>query len=259
MVRRLAVLSVVLLTTAQAWAGVVEKKVEYKQGNTVLEGFLAFPEGSKGKAPGVVVVHEWMGPGDHVRRSARNLAAMGYVALAADIYGKGVRPSDVKGAQAESSKYKGDRALMRARAQAALDLLKKQKGVDASNVAAIGYCFGGTVVLEMARAGMPVKGVVSFHGGLDTPKPAPRVKAKVLVLHGGDDPFVPPDQVAAFQDEMRKAGADWQLVTYGGAVHSFTNPQATGKPNAGAKYDERSDLRSWDALVAFLEEIFSRR
>jgi dienelactone hydrolase len=205
--------SLLMVLVTGLWAGVVEKTVDYKQGKTVLEGYLAYPDDLTGKVPGVVVVHEWNGLGDYAKNRAKMLAGLGYVAFAADIYGKGVRPTDVKGCMAESGKYKADRKLMRARAKAALEVLMRDKHVDVSKLAAIGYCFGGTVVLEMARAGMPLKGVVSFHGGLDTPTPAKKgsIKAKVLILHGADDPFVPGTQVMAVEKELKDAGTDWQV------------------------------------------------
>jgi len=147
---------------------------------------------------------------------------------------------------------------MRARANAGLEVLKKHPLTDVNRIAAIGYCFGGTVVLEMARSGAELAGVVSFHGGLSTPNPsdAKNIKGKVLVLHGADDPAVPPDQVIAFQDELRKAGVDWQMVSYGGAVHSFTNPEAGNDPSRGAAYNEKADKRSWEAMKTFFGEIF---
>jgi len=147
---------------------------------------------------------------------------------------------------------------MRARAQAGLETLKSQPMVDAKRLAAIGYCFGGTTVLELARSGADVVGVVSFHGGLDTPNPvdAKNIRGKVLVLQGGDDPFVPPEQVTAFQDEMRKAGVDWQFVTYGGAVHSFTNPASGNDNSKGAAYNAAADRRSWLAMQQFFNELF---
>jgi len=238
-------------------AGVVGKVVEYKQGKTVLQGYLVYPDDLTGKAPGVVVVHEWNGLGDYAKNRAKMLAEMGFVAFAADIYGKGVRPTDVKGCMAESGKYKADRKLMRARAKAALEVLVKDKHVDAHKLAAIGYCFGGTVVLEMARAGMPLKGVVSFHGGLDTPVPAVKgaIKAKVLILHGADDPFVPGTQVAAVEKELKDAGADYQVNLYSGAQHGFTNPDNKGTL-PGALYNMQADVRSWEALKLFFSELF---
>lgn len=243
-----------------AEAKVVTRVVEYRQGDTILEGYLGYDDTVTGKRPGVLVVHEWTGLGPYVQKRVQQLAGMGYVAFGADIYGKGVRPGTPKDAAAVAGKYKGDRQLMRDRVLAGLAELRRQPQVDTSRVAAIGYCFGGTTVLELARSGADVQGVVSFHGGLDTPMPAKagQIRAKVLVLHGADDPFVPPAQVAAFQDEMRTAGADWQMVYYSSAVHSFTNPEAGNDPKKGTAYNERADRRSWEAMKLFFAEIFGR-
>ena len=241
-----------------AHAEVVSEWVEYKQGDTVLEGYLAYDNAVSGKRPGVLVVHEWKGVGPYVKRRAEQLAKLGYIAFAADIYGKGVRPQTNDEAAKVAALYKSDRKLMRARAAAGLDLLKNHKLTDTKQTAAIGYCFGGTTVLELARSGANIAGVVSFHGGLDTPTPedTKQIKAKVLALHGGDDPFVTAEHVAAFQDEMRKGGVDWQMVSYGGAVHSFTVPEAGDDPSKGAAYNEQADKRSWEAAKTFFAEIF---
>jgi dienelactone hydrolase len=187
------------------------------------------------------------------------LAGLGYVAFAVDMYGAGVRPKAGEEAGKEAGKYKKDRKLMRARVRAGLDTLLKQDGVDATKVAAIGYCFGGTTALELARSAAPLAGVVSFHGGLATgaPEDMKQFKGKVLVLHGADDPHVDADEVAAFRKEMRDAGVDWQLVAYGGAVHSFTNPNAGSDKSRGAAYDEKADKRSWEAMRSFFAEIFA--
>jgi dienelactone hydrolase len=186
------------------------------------------------------------------------LASLGYVALAIDMYGKGVRPQSNEEAGKQAGIYKSDRKLMRSRAQAGLDFLRKHELVDVTRLAAIGFCFGGTTVLELARSGAELDGVVSFHGGLDTPNPADaeNIKCKILVLHGGDDPFVPKEHVEAFEEEMRQAGVDWQLIAYGGAVHSFTNPAAGNDNSKGAAYNETADKRSWQALQDFFNEIF---
>lgn len=240
---------------------VKSKTLEYKEGETVCEGYLAWPDGVTGKVPGVIVVHEWMGLGEYSKKRADQLAAMGYVALAADIYGKGVRAANQEEAAKLAGKYRGDRKLLRARIVAALDALRAQESVDSSRIAAIGYCFGGSTVLELARAGADVAGVVSFHGGLKTDMPAEKgtVKAKVLALHGADDPYVPADEVAGFEKEMRDAGIDWQLVAYGGAVHSFTNPGAGSDASKGAAYNEPADRRSWEAMKAFFAELFAKK
>lgn len=246
-----------LVLCGNAEAAMKAEAVEYRHGDAVLQGYVAYDDALSGKRPGVLVVHEWWGHNDYVRRRAEQLARMGYVAFALDMYGKGKIAREAKDAAQLSGAFKSDRKFGRARAGAGLDVLKGHPLVDGKRVAAIGYCFGGTVVLEMARGGADVAGVASFHGNLDTPAPAEagNVRAKVLVLHGGDDPFVPQANVAAFEEEMRKAGADWQVHVYGGAVHSFTNPDADGYGLKGAAYNERADRRSWEAMKAFLDEI----
>lgn len=253
-----AVFAAAILVAAVSVSGaeVRTEVVEYRHGDVVLEGYIAYDASQKGRRPGVLVVHEWMGHNPYVRMRAEKLARAGYAAFALDMYGKGVRAKDAKEAAALAGIYKGDRKLMRARAAAGLHVLARHPEVDPSRLAAIGYCFGGTTVLELARSGADLRGVVSFHGGLDTPSPedARNIRGKVLVLHGADDPFVKPAEVAAFQDEMRKAGVDWQFVAYGGAVHSFTNPDAGSDNSRGAAYDVKADRRSWEAMEDFLEE-----
>jgi dienelactone hydrolase len=251
-------LLVPLLLAAVAPAALHTEAVEYKHGDTVLQGYLAYDDAISGKRPGVLVVHEWYGHNPYARKRAEQLAKLGYVAFALDMYGKGVLAKDRDEAAKLSSTYKNDRKLMRARARAGLEVLLKQPQVDPQRVAAIGYCFGGTTVLELACDGAAIAGVVSFHGGLSTPHPedAQHIKAKVLVLHGADDPFVKPEEVAAFEEEMRKGGVDWELVKYGDAVHSFTNPQAGHDKSAGAAYNEKADHRSWEAMKAFCNEMF---
>jgi len=247
-----------LVSTGSARADVEGRVVEYRQGDTVLEGFLAYDTKGPARKPGVLVVHDWTGVGPYVKRRAEQLAAMGYVAFAADIYGKGVRPKDPKEASATASLYRKDRLLLRARVVAALDELRRQPNVIPGQIAAIGFCFGGTTVLELARSGADVVGVVSFHGGLDSPTPADgkNIKGKVLLLHGADDPFVPDAQVKALEDELRGAGVDWQLVKYGGAVHSFTIPDAGSDNSKGAAYNASADRRSWRAMEDFFAEVF---
>ena len=240
-------------------AAIHTETVDYQQGGTTLEGFLAYDDSITGKRPGVLVVHQWLGLTDYEKRRATMLAQLGYVAFCADIYGKGVRPKDVAEAGALVGKFEheGGRTLLRARVNAGLDELKKNGLVDTKRVAAIGYCFGGTTVLELARSGADLNGVVSFHGGLDSPTPADgkNIKCKVLALAGADDPFQKPDDLTAFESEMRDSKVDWQIVFYGGAVHAFTQPNP-GFVNAGAKYNENADKRSWQAMKDFFEEIF---
>lgn len=251
-------LLLVLIVAVDSRAALKTEAVEYRQGNAVLEGYLAYDDAIQGKRPGVLVVHEWWGRTPYAKKRAEQLAGLGYVAFALDMYGKGKTTDDPKEAGKLSAEFKSDRNLARDRFDAGLEVLLKDPRTDRGKVAAIGYCFGGTMVLEMARAGVDLAGVVSFHGGLAASAPAApgAVKARVLVLQGGDDPFVPPAQVDAFEEEMRKAGADWQVHTYGGAQHSFTNPDSDGYGLKGAKYDGAADRRSWGAMRTFFGEIF---
>jgi dienelactone hydrolase len=257
---RFAVAATLGLVVTTARAELVTKTVEYKQGDTVLEGFLAYESGGPARKPGVLVVHDWLGVSADTRKRAEQLAKMGYVAFAADVYGKGVRPANGKEAAPLAGKYKADRNLLRARVMAGFDELARQPNVEPDRIAAIGYCFGGTTVLELARAGAKVVGVVSFHGGLDSPTPADgkNIKGKVLALHGADDPFVSKADLEAFEQELRAAGVDWQLVKYGGAVHSFTIVGAGNDNSKGAAYNATADRRSWKAMEAFFAEIFAK-
>jgi len=241
-----------------ASAGIRTQDVEYTQGGIVLEGYLAYDDGIKGKRPGVLVVHEWTGLGPYAKMRCDQLAKLGYIAFAADIYGKGVRPKTHEEAGKVAGMYVKDRALMRARVKAGLAELLKNDLVDQARVAAIGYCFGGAAVLELARSGADIAGVVTFHGMLANPDPsnARNIKARVLVQHGADDPFIDQKQVDAFIDEMRKTKADWRMDIYGGAVHSFTVPDAGNDPSKGMAYNESADRRSWQAMRDFFGEIF---
>jgi dienelactone hydrolase len=247
---------VALAAALPAVATVRTRTVEYRDGDQVCEGVLAWDDAATGKRPAVVVVHDWMGVRDETVRRAKMLAELGYVALAADVYGKGTRPKDTQEAGALAGKYKGDLPLLRSRVRAAFDTLAKDPKVDSSHVFAIGYCFGGTAALELARSGAPLAGVVSFHGGLATKDAADakNVKCPLLVLHGAADPYVPPAEVAAFQKEMTDAKVDWQMVYYADAVHAFTNPGAGNDPSKGAAYDARADRRSWEAMKGFFTE-----
>ena len=254
---RILAATIVTASAAEVRAEVKTRTVEYRDGEVVLEGYVAWDGAGPPKRPGVLVVHEWTGINPYTRKRVEQLAALGYVAFAADIYGKGVRPEIPKQMAETAGRYKANRPLLRGRVIAALEELRKQPGVDVARIAAIGYCFGGTTVLELARSGADVRGVVSFHGGLDTPAPgdARAIQAKVLVLAGADDPYVPPAQVAAFEEEMRAAKVDWQLVKYSGAVHSFTNPGAGDDNAKGAAYNAAADRRSWIAMKDFFDEV----
>jgi dienelactone hydrolase len=242
--------AMVLLLAAPSWAGVVTEIIEYEQGGTVLEGYLAYDDSIEGRRPGVVVFHQWKGLTDYEKMRARMLAELGYVAFAADVYGKGVVAADNDEARTYATKYRNDRELMRERANAALDVLKKHRLVDIDRTAVIGYCFGGTVALELARSGADVEGTVTFHGGLDTPNPADakNITGKVLALHGAADQSVTPEHVAAFQKEMSDAGVDWYMAIYAYAPHAFTHK--------GPRYNEPADRRSWEEMKTFFKEIF---
>jgi len=255
-VKNLAALAAAVLLAVPASAKVRTRLVEYKDGDVALRGYAAWEDGFKDPRPGVLVVHDWLGQGPYAQRRAEMLAKQGYTAFALDMYGKGVYAKDHAEAAKLSGVLFGDRAAMRARARAGLEQLKTLPYVDATKLAAIGYCFGGTTVLELARAGTDLKGVASFHGNLATPTPATETpKAKVIVFQGAADKMTLP-AVPAFQEEMDKVKADWQLVEYAGAVHSFTVKEAGDDAATGMAYDKAADERSWRALLDFLSEIF---
>ncbi len=234
--------------------------ITYKIGEAEFEGFLAQPAAADkegAKLPAVLIVHDWMGDKQFEHDKAIALAKLGYVAFSCDMYGKGIRPKNPQEAAARSGAVRKDPAVLRDRVAAALKLLKERKGVDAAKVCAMGFCFGGGVVLELARSGADVAAVVSFHGGLATtlPASAETLKAKVLVLHGADDPFVPQEQVTDFMAEMKAAKADWHLVQFGNSVHAFTNPDAGTDNSKGGAYNEKANARSWEMLKDFLAEV----
>lgn len=234
--------------------------IEYNDGSVRCTGVLAYDASIKERRPGVLVVHEAWGLGEHAISRTKALAEMGYVALAADVYGAREQAADESDMVRLGGPLRADAALFRARMGAAIERLRGLPQVDGARIASIGFCFGGTASLEIARSGLDVRGVVCFHGRLDTPAPAlpGAVRARVLVCTGADDPIVPREQIDAFEDEMRHAAADWQIIVYGNTAHSFTNPNA-GKPLPieGLAYNELSDRRSWAAMSNFLEEIFA--
>lgn len=257
MLKRISLLMLTGLLTMNAQAKVVLKKVEYKSGDQTFEGVVAVDSAMKGKKPGVVVFHNWMGVTGETESKITELAKLGYVAMAADVYGKGIRPKDAKEAGELATKYKNDRKLLRERATLALDELKKHANVDSGKLFATGYCFGGTTALELARSGAPLLGTVSFHGGLSTPvaADAKNIKGQVMVYHGAVDPYVPADEVAAFKKEMDDAKVQYELVMFANTVHSFTEKAAGNDISKGAAYNATADKRSWEGMRSFFAEL----
>ena len=233
--------------------------VEYKDGDVTLRGYLAFDEKKQGKRPGVLVMPEAFGLGEHAKKRAERLADLGYVAFAGDPYGNGIELANLQEAMKHAGPLFAEPAKLRKRGRAALDYLASTPHTDGGRLASIGFCMGGTFSLELARDGAPLRGIVSFHGGLQTQRPAEagKVKAKILVCTGADDTLIPVEQVNAFEAEMIKAGADWQVITYGGAKHSFTNPNSDSLGMPGIGYHKSTDVRSWRAMTDFFEEIFA--
>lgn len=232
--------------------------IDYLDGAVTCRGYVACDETAGGKRPGVLVFHEGLGLGEHIMERARRVASLGYVVLAADMFGDRRQARDLEDMRGLVGDLRNEPARLRARARAALTTLVSLPQVDAGRLCAIGFCFGGSVVLELARDGADLKAVVSFHGVLATKAPAlaGKVKASVLVLTGADDPLAPPDHVTEFENEMRTAGVrDWQVVMYGNISHAFTNPAADGSFLAGTLYNAQSDRRSWAAMTGFLQEI----
>lgn len=234
--------------------------VDYKDGETALKGYFAKASSDAKKIPGIVIIHQWMGLSEHEKKSADKLAALGYHALAADIYGPENLPKNTEEAGKIAGKYKSDYVLYQSRIKAAINELVKQ-GADPDRIVVIGYCFGGTGAIEAARGGLKIIGAVSFHGGLSKDKDSIRINstihAKVLVLHGADDPFVPKADIDKFQQEMKTCKADWQMIYYAKAVHAFTQPEAGNDNSKGAAYNKKADERSWEHLKLFLTEVFN--
>jgi len=257
----ISIILLAMIAATNSHAAIRTEAVEYTLRGETFEGYLAYDDAQQGPRPAVLVVHEWYGLNDYAKRRAEQLAGLGYVAFAVDMYGKGNRATNPQEAAKLAGGVKGDREMMRARINAGLKALKEQKIVDPNRIAAIGYCFGGTVALELARSGAPVQGVVSFHGNLDTPDPkdAAQIRGRVLVLNGADDPNVPREQIQAFEEEMRQANVDWQLVQYGNAVHGFTNPGNGSDNSRGVAYNAGADARSWEAMKDFFADIFAAK
>ena len=252
-------LLILLLTPALCEAKLVKKDYGYTVDRKPYEGYLVYDDARK-QAPGIVMVPDWMGVIKKAKDRADKTAELGYVVFVADVYGKGVRPKNSDEAGKLATALKKDRQELRRRVRGAYDVLKNLPEVKKQDLAATGYCFGGTTALELGRSGAPLKGIVTFHAGLDSPNPADgkNITGRVLVLHGADDPFESPADLAAFEDEMRNAHLDWELVEYGGAVHSFTDKTAGNDNSKGAAYNARADQRSWQEMRKFLAEVFAK-
>jgi dienelactone hydrolase len=247
-----------------AQAAVQGKEVDYEADGVPLKGYLAYDDSVSGKRPGVLVVHEWWGQNEYARRRARMLAALGYTALAVDMYGNGKVVDNPDDAGKLAGEVYKDMPTAKNRFEAAMQLLRSQPTVQANELAAFGYCFGGGIALNMARMGEDLKGVASFHGGLGTGSPAQpgKIKARIISFSGEADPSIPADKVAAFKQEMEHAGADFRVVTYPGAKHAFTNPDADvmGKKfNLPIAYNAQADKDSWEQATEFLRDIFAKK
>lgn len=268
--RRIGVMTAGVMLAAWAWLGlaearaeVVARAIEYRHGEVKLEGYLAYdPDAAAAarqqgrKLPGVLIVHEWWGLNDYARGRARQVAELGYVAFALDMYGKGRTTEDPGQAGGWAGEVRKDPAVWRDRAMAGLDVLRGQEAVDPDRVAAMGYCFGGSTALMLAYEGAPIKAAVSFHGSLfPLSDPAPgRIQASLLVCHGGEDSFVKPEEFRAFEDSLQAAKADYQIVIYSGALHSFTNPDSGRFKIPGVGYQKEADQRSWGHMKMFFRE-----
>ncbi|MEM6836039.1 MAG: dienelactone hydrolase family protein [Cyanobacteria bacterium P01_C01_bin.120] len=247
-----AVACIIGLTSVATRANIVAEPVMYGIDGQPFEGYFAINEGFGDEQPIVMLVHDWNGIDDYEQRRVQMLAERGYAAFAVDLYGQGVRPANAEESRAESSKLYSDRPTMRQRLRAGLAEAQSMAGVDPERVVAMGYCFGGAAVLEMARAGVDIDGFVSFHGGLGTPQGQDysAAQAPILILHGGNDPVAPMSEVAALADELNTANVEYDMEIYGGVLHSFT---VWGAKDDSSQYDPDADTQSWDALLAFLE------
>ena len=248
-----------LVLPATAIAGIQTKTVEYRDGDVELQGYLAWDDSSEEKRPGVIVAHEWWGLNDYVRKRAEMLAGLGYVAFAIDMYGKDQVTQHAEEASGWMKQITANTEAWQRRAVLGLNLLRDEPTVDPERIGAIGYCFGGATVMQMAYAGANLKGVVSFHGSLPVPTEdqAKQIKAKVLVAHGSADSFVPQERVLAFQKAMDDAEVDWEMAIFGGARHGFTNPGAGDYGNPKLAYNADADRRSWELMESFFNDIFA--
>ncbi len=254
-------LLLLLFWNTQAFGAIIGEPVMYKAGDFAMQGYLSYDDGISEKRPGILVVHEWWGHNEYARARARKLAELGYTALAVDMYGDGKQADHPSDAGKFAAAIRQNMEAATERFEAALQLLQKHPTVDPEHIAAIGYCFGGGLVLQMARRGLDLDGVVSFHGSLATDNPAVPgvIKARILVCDGADDKMVTPEQIQSFLREMKRAGVDYKFISYPGAKHSFTNPGAdiyAEKFNIPVAYNAEADKRSWQDMQDFLQETF---
>ena len=239
-------------------AKIITEEVKYREAGEEYTSFITYDDSIKGKRPGILIVHEWWGLDDYPKIRAKMLAKLGYVAFAVDMYGTGKVTDKAEQAKAWMTEATTDVEWWRERAIAGITRLKQHKLVDESKIAAIGYCFGGGTVIQLAYGGIDIKGVVSFHGSLPIAEESSfgKIKTKMLIAHGNADPFIPREIVTKFQDTLDKAGADWNMITYGNVRHSFTNPKSDSRGMDALKYDKDADKQSWQAMLAFFDDIF---
>lgn len=246
-----------VMMSNSATAKIITSPIEYTFNKTVMEGYVAYDDSIQKPMPGILIVHDWMGLGQFTKDKALALANQGMVAFAVDIYGKNVRPQNSEEAAKLATQYKEDRQLLRAHIGAAYDKLVTMNDVDPKKILVMGYCFGGTTALELARSGANLIGTAIFHGGISTPTPldAKNIKGEVLIMHGADDPNVPPAEVKAFKAEMKNAKIKMDFIAYRGAVHAFTNPAAGNDNSKGAAYNAEADKKSWIDFQNFLKKV----
>lgn len=255
--RMTSVFLLAALLPAVSFAEIKTETIEYQDGDTTLKGQLVYDDSIEGKRPGIIVAHEWWGLNDYAKKRTEMLAELGYVAFALDMYGDDKVTSHAPDAKGWMQQIAGNVEAWQARALAGLEVLKGNERVDTDKLAAVGYCFGGATVMQMAYAGADLDGVVSFHGSLPPAPEGADIKAKVLAAHGYDDGFVPPEKVDAFEQSLAAAGADWQLAVYSGARHAFTNPNAGEYGIDMLQYNAEADRRSWSLMQSFLDEVFA--
>jgi dienelactone hydrolase len=258
--RLLIILASIVLWGSVAQGAVVTKTISYQEDGATLQGYLAYDNALKGKRPGVLVVHEWWGLNDYARKRATQLAAMGYVAFALDMYGKGKVADHPEQAKEFMKKVTQNVGAWQKRALAGLEILKKQPNTDSNRIAAIGYCFGGSTVQQLAYSGADIRGIVSFHGSLIPPTESAvkLTKAKILICHGASDPYTKPEALQTYLTTMNASGIDWKMSIYAHAKHAFTNPDADNYGMAALGYNRTADRRSWEDMKQFFNEIFSK-